>query len=81
METEFKEYAECRSAAQKLANDTGADYGVYKNILFGYYYFFRLPLPQNRYGFEARCEVVMCTDSDKRDRMYLTSSMVFVRSK
>ena len=55
---EYKDYHECRKDAQRSANESGREYGLEKNSLFGYYRFFSLPGKKFRSGFELRCEVV-----------------------
>ena len=66
----MKSYVEARTEAQRLANEAaktspeyakkgGCDWRLEYNPLFKEYSIGRLPLPQNRYGFELRCEVVM----------------------
>ena len=54
-------YREVRAAAQALANELGFDHGIEKDA-FGYR-FFMLPERQNRYGFELRCEIVVCENA------------------
>jgi hypothetical protein len=55
---ERRSYEIVRAEAQARANETGADFGVERNELMREWGFFMLPGPQNRYGFELRCEVV-----------------------
>ena len=55
---EYEDYQECRADAQKTANMMGQDVGLEYNDLFKYYRYFSLPNPENRTGFELRCEVV-----------------------
>lgn len=55
---ERRSYKAVRAEAQTRANETGADYGVERNDLMHEWSFFMLPRPENRYGFERRCEVV-----------------------
>lgn len=50
-------YEDVRKEAQEKANKTGCDFGLEKNA-FGYTCFM-LPRRENRFGHEARCEVVM----------------------
>ncbi len=63
-------YTAARAEAQLAANEAaratpdyakkgGCDFGLEYNKLFKTFSFRRLPLPQNRYGHELRCEVVM----------------------
>ncbi len=65
----FKTYEEARAEAQRLANEAaratpayaakgGCDWSVEHNKLMKEWVIRRLPLPQNRYGFELRVEVV-----------------------
>jgi hypothetical protein len=49
-------YNEERARAQKLANETGFDVGIWKNALGWTVQI--LPRVENRYGTELRCEVV-----------------------
>jgi hypothetical protein len=60
-------YQEAKAEAQRLANELGFDYGVEKCGFPGppEYRHFMLPRRENRYGFELRCEVVMCEDLAK----------------
>lgn len=53
-----KNYESSRRAAQTVANQTGRDVGIEWNDVFKHWHVFSLPLPQNRSGFELRCEVV-----------------------
>lgn len=56
-----REYADASAAARALANATGKDVGLEKadNPLDGKgFRIWTLPKPENRYGFEARCEVI-----------------------
>jgi len=55
---EYREYKECHKDAQADADEFKRDYGIEKNSLFGYYRYFMLPNPENRYGYELKCEVV-----------------------
>lgn len=52
-----KSYDSCRAAAQRRANETGADFGVEKDF-FGRWSYRRLPSPQYRYGVDLQCECV-----------------------
>ncbi len=54
-----KNYIAMRAEAQKLANETGFDYGMSKDY-FGEWNYRMLPQMRNRYGIEHMCEVVMC---------------------
>lgn len=56
---ERRSYLIVRTEAQARADETGADFGVEFNKLTREWTFFMLPCPQNRYGFELRCEVVL----------------------
>ena len=60
-----KAYETARAEAQRKANETGFDFGLEANELFKEYRSFMLPQRENRYGFETRCEVVMCEILDK----------------
>lgn len=53
-------YRGTRELAQKLANETGFDYGVEGNDVFKLYRYFILPQRENRRGHELQCEVVSC---------------------
>jgi hypothetical protein len=50
-------YEACRAAAQRHANEAGADFGIERDG-FGRWAYRRLPLAGNRYGCDAACEVV-----------------------
>lgn len=60
-----KTYAEAFNAACDLARQLGRDVGIEKVADLGRktegFRFWSLPKPENRYGFEARCEVVTPT--------------------
>lgn len=58
-------YQTVRAQAQASANIDGFDRGIEANDLFKEYTMFTLPRRENRYGFELRCEVVMCTNLSK----------------
>jgi hypothetical protein len=60
-----KDYKKVREAAQKMANETGHDYGVSYNALFKTYTVQLLPARRNRYGRDLTCEVVSCADLDR----------------
>jgi hypothetical protein len=50
-------YDQCRAAAQRWANTWHVDFGISADF-FGRWSYRRLPLPANRYGCDATCEVV-----------------------
>jgi len=55
---EFKTWAEARAFAEATANKTGVACGIEKPTpLQGWTVSF-LPRPENRYGWETRCEAV-----------------------
>ncbi len=56
-----KQYADARAEAQAKADETGFDYGLEWNDVFGQFHIFGLPQVQNRFGHELRCEVVYPT--------------------
>lgn len=60
----FTDYKEARTAAIKLARLLGRETGILRQKEFGKDGFnvYHLPKPENRYGFELRCEVVRPTD-------------------
>lgn len=58
-------YLAARNEAQALANELGFDHGLEANDVFREFRVFMLPQKANRYGFELRCEVVMCERLDK----------------
>lgn len=68
---EFKIYIEAKAAAQAAADADGFDRGLELMQLYkrrsehDYYRVFMLPEKRNRYGFELRCEVVMCSDLNR----------------
>lgn len=53
-------YERCRAEAQRLANETGFDFGIQRNTMCGGYEPFTLPDRKHRCGFELSCEVVHC---------------------
>lgn len=72
MEQSLKDrmYHDARAKAQQQANEAakampdyakkgGCDWGLEWNALYKEYMMRRLPLPQNRFGHELRCEAVM----------------------
>lgn len=56
----YENYHDARSAAQHLANAQRKEVGLEKFNWLGRngYRVFNLPKPENRYGFELRCETV-----------------------
>lgn len=62
----FKEWKEAHGAAIMLARELGKDVGIDKlpsPLEPGMpWRIFGLPKPENRFGFEARCEVVSPSD-------------------
>jgi hypothetical protein len=58
-------WAIARKRAQRMANETGYDYGLEANNVFKDFNAFMLPAKENRRGFELRCEVVSCEDLSK----------------
>jgi hypothetical protein len=58
----FSTYRAAFNAACDLARDTGKDVGLEKVLGPGLkgeaFRIWTLPKPENRYGFEARCEVI-----------------------
>lgn len=54
-------HREARQEAQRRADATGFDHGVWGPDAFGGYSFRALPRRENRFGHELLCEVVMCT--------------------
>jgi len=55
-----RDYKEACAIAQAKANATGYDHGLELNKLFKEWAVFMLPTKANRYGRDARCEVVSC---------------------
>lgn len=53
-------YDAAKARAQALANKTGFDHGVECADLVPEWRVFMLPMRQNRFGHELRCEVVPC---------------------
>ena len=51
-------YAVAREAAQRKANEVGLEVGLEWLGTYGGWRSFLLPRPENRQGFELRCEVV-----------------------
>ena len=64
MQTFFKDYSEAHTAAINLARQLGKEVGLEKFKEFNTKGFriFHLPKPENRHGFELRCEVVKPSD-------------------
>lgn len=62
---ENKDYARGKVWAQVMANNSGFDYGIEKNPIFGTYSAFMLPRKINRSGHELRCEIVTCSDINR----------------
>ncbi len=60
----FRDWKEAHSAAVELARKLNRDVGILKAKEYSSTVFqvFSLPKPENRYGFELRCEVVHPTD-------------------
>lgn len=56
-------YEEVAMAAQKAADETGADHGVEKLGLE--WRWWRLPRRENRFGYELRCEVRYASGAKK----------------
>ena len=59
------QYHAIRAEAQRLANETGFDYGLEANDLLREWRIFMLPMKQNRRGHELRREVVSCEVTTK----------------
>ena len=59
----FRDYQDARRAAVDLANLLGRETGLEKFKEYNTHGFrvFSLPKPENRYGFELRCETVTPT--------------------
>lgn len=60
----FETYREAHRAAVLLARQLKREVGILRQLEFGKVGFnvYHLPKPQNRQGFELRCEVVSPTD-------------------
>jgi hypothetical protein len=60
MATSFSDWKEAHTAAVHLARQLGREVGVYKTKEYSstVYQVIHLPKPENRQGFELRCEVV-----------------------
>lgn len=61
-ELDWEEYKQLSKEAQKNADETGCDWGLEKNELFGTFRIFPLPRKRIRSGHELRCEVLECTN-------------------
>ena len=61
-------YAAARAEAQKLADADGFDRRLEWNAVFSQWMISMLPARGARFGFEARCEVVSCSDLAKCQR-------------
>jgi hypothetical protein len=59
----FDNWGDAHKEAESRATKYGFDYGIEKTRHYGKEVFrvFMLPRPENRYGFETRCEVVRPT--------------------
>lgn len=64
MAQSFSNWKDARNAATLLARQLGRETGIEKMNQFGKEVFLvhHLPKPENRYGFELRCEVVKPDD-------------------
>ena len=64
MQSFFKNYSEAHAAAVQLARTLNKEVGLekFKEFNTSGFRIFRLPKPENRYGFELRCEVVKPSD-------------------
>jgi hypothetical protein len=64
MSTSFKEWKDAHTAAVELARLLKRETGIEKANEFGktVYRVHSLPKPENRYGFELRCEIVHPSD-------------------
>ena len=60
-------YTSARAEAQLRADASGRDVGLewLGDDAWGHWHVFGLPNRENRYGYEARCEAVMCSDLGK----------------
>lgn len=58
-----RDYSKARAEAQEKANSSGYDYGIER--LGTEWHVFILPQKRHRFGFETRCEVVMCEHIDR----------------
>lgn len=60
----FKDWKDAHNAAVDLARTLGREVGIYKTKEYTseVYQVIHLPKPQNRQGFELRCEVVAPSD-------------------
>lgn len=54
-------YRGARAGAQELADRDGFDIGIWPNEIFRCWTTQTLPRRENRFGHEARCEVVSCS--------------------
>ena len=66
MKNHFDKYEEARAVAQEQANNMQLSFGIEK--LNGKWRVFMLPKPENRQGFELRCEVVDPTITKRKDQ-------------
>lgn len=64
MSERHEDYKAAHTAAVKLARLLGREVGILRQKEFGRDGFnvYHLPKPENRYGFELRCQVVRPTD-------------------
>lgn len=67
----FKSYGEAFKHAQESANEGGISYGIEKPVPpFNEWNVLMLPRPQNRFGYELRCQVVATEHADRVARGY-----------
>ncbi len=64
MSTRFTDWKAAHTAAVLLARQLGREIGILRQKEFGKdgYNVYHLPKPENRFGFELRCEVVKPSD-------------------
>ncbi len=58
MSSEFKTWREARDYAEAQARAIGVAYGIEKPTAYSGWTVKMLPRPENRYGWELRCEAV-----------------------
>ena len=62
--TSYNDWKAAHTAAVELARSLGREVGLYKTTEYGktVYQVINLPKPENRQGFELRCEIVRPDD-------------------
>lgn len=65
-DVDWEEYDRLSKEAQKNADETGCDWGLEKNDVFGTFRIFPLPRKKLRSAHELRCAVYECSNYDRQ---------------